>query len=194
MEKPQDPSGRQKKNVFEGVTLYHWLIVIIASCGWLFDCMDQRLFVLARESALKELLVDDAEALKILKTYIGYATTSMILGWATGGILFGMMSDKMGRVKTMVITLLIYSGFTGLSGTAQSWIDFTLYRSLVGLGVGGMHVVAFDLADTQGLFRHEHPIVDVERVLHRSGRNEERLEQERLDQHCNEERGEQQDR
>ena len=38
------------------VTPYHWLVVIIASCGWLFDCMDQRLFILARESALKELL------------------------------------------------------------------------------------------------------------------------------------------
>ncbi len=38
------------------VTPYHWLVVIIASAGWLFDCMDQRLFILARESAMKELL------------------------------------------------------------------------------------------------------------------------------------------
>ena len=62
----------------------------------------------------------------------------MILGWATGGIIFGMMSDKVGRVKTMVATLLVYSGFTGLSGLAQTWVDFTIYRFLVGLGVGGM--------------------------------------------------------
>ena len=77
-------------------------------------------------------------ALAAVRTYIGYATTSMILGWATGGIIFGMMSDKVGRVKTMVATLLVYSGFTGLSGLAQSWVDFTIYRFLVGLGVGGM--------------------------------------------------------
>src|SRR5512141_2073040 len=109
--------------VFEGVTPYHWIVVIIASCGWLFDCMDQRLFILARESALKELLANDAAALATLKTYIGYATTAMILGWATGGIFFGMMSDKWGRVKTMVATLLVYSGFTGLCGFAHGWVD-----------------------------------------------------------------------
>jgi MFS family permease len=108
----------QSQSLFAGVTFYHWLVVIIASCGWLFDCMDQRLFILARESALRELLGDNAEAQAQLKTYIGYATTAMILGWATGGIFFGMMSDKVGRVKTMVATLLVYSGFTGLSGFA----------------------------------------------------------------------------
>jgi MFS family permease len=122
----------------DGVTPYHWLVVIIASCGWLFDCMDQRLFILARESALSELLRDDPARLAVARTYSGYATTAMILGWATGGIIFGMMSDKVGRVKTMVATLLVYSGFTGLSGLAQSWVDFTIYRFLVGLGVGGM--------------------------------------------------------
>jgi MFS family permease len=129
----------------ETITLYHWLVVIIASAGWLFDCMDQRFFVLARESALKELLGSDVAAQAALKTYIGYATTSMIVGWATGGIFFGMMSDKWGRVKTMVATLLVYSGFTGLCGMAQGWVDFTIYRFLVGLGVGGMFGAATTL-------------------------------------------------
>jgi MFS family permease len=132
-------------DAIEKVRPYHWLVVIIASCGWLFDCMDQRLFVLAREPALTELLAGNEAALATLKTYIGYATTAMILGWATGGIIFGMMSDKVGRVKTMVLTLLIYSGFTGLSGFAHSWIDFTIYRFLVGLGVGGMFGAATTL-------------------------------------------------
>lgn len=135
----------QATGVFDGVTPYHWLVVIIASCGWLFDCMDQRLFILGRESALKELLSSDPQGLAALKTHIGYATTSMILGWATGGIIFGMMSDRVGRVKTMVATLLIYSGFTGLSGVAHSWVDFTVYRFLVGLGIGGMFGAATTL-------------------------------------------------
>jgi len=117
--------------------------------------MDQRLFILARESALKELLANDAVALATLKTYIGYATTAMILGWATGGIFFGMMSDKWGRVKTMVATLLVYSGFTGLCGFAHGWVDFTIYRFLVGLGVGGMFGAATTLVaeSVPGRFR-----------------------------------------
>ena len=149
------PKEAKGTGVFDGVTPYHWLVVIIASLGWLFDCMDQRLFVLARESALKELLQNDAAALAEIKKYIGYATTSMILGWATGGIIFGMMSDKMGRVKTMVATLLVYSGFTGLSGFSQGWVDFTVYRFLVGLGVGGMFGAATTLVaeSVPGQFR-----------------------------------------
>lgn len=158
----------QSGDALEKVRPYHWLVVIVASCGWLFDCMDQRLFVLAREPALTELLTGNAEALAmfqsslnapvfdapgelskealaLIKIYLGYATTAMILGWATGGIIFGVMSDKVGRVKTMVLTLLIYSGFTGLSGFANSWIDFTIYRFLVGLGIGGMFGAATTL-------------------------------------------------
>jgi MFS family permease len=107
--------------------------------------MDQRLFILARESALTELLRGNAQATLAIKSYIGYATTWMILGWATGGIIFGMMSDKVGRVKTMVATLVVYSGFTGLSGLAHSWTEFTAYRFLVGLGVGGMFGAATTL-------------------------------------------------
>ena len=136
--------GALRSDAFERVTYLHWLIVIIASCGWLFDCMDQRLFVLARESALRDLLGPAAVAADI-KNHGGYATTAMILGWATGGIFFGMLSDKWGRVKTMVATLLVYSGFTGLSGLANNWVDFTIYRFLVGLGVGGMFGAATTL-------------------------------------------------
>jgi len=130
---------------FDGVTGYHWAVVIIASAGWLFDCMDQRIFILARQSALRELLSSDAQRLAEINKYIGWSTTSMILGWATGGIIFGMMSDKLGRVKTMIITLLVYSSFTGLCGIAHSWVDFTAYRFLAGIGIGGMFGAATTL-------------------------------------------------
>ncbi len=107
--------------------------------------MDQRLFTLAKESALKELLGSDAAAQAALGKYLNYAVAAMMVGWGTGGIIFGMLSDKWGRVKTMVMTLLIYSGFTGLSGFAHGWVEFTTYRFLVGLGVGGMFGAATTL-------------------------------------------------
>jgi MFS family permease len=97
------------------LTRYHWLVVVIASCGWLFDCMDQRIFALAREPALREVL-GSGVADPVLKSWGGWATGVMMISWATGGIIFGIMSDRWGRVKTMAVTLLIYSGFTGLSG------------------------------------------------------------------------------
>ncbi len=126
------------------VRWYHLLVVLIASCGWLFDCMDQRIFILSREPALREVLGTGATDAAV-KSWSGLATMVMMIAWATGGIIFGMMSDRWGRVKTMVVTLLIYSGFTGLSGMAHSGYEFLFYRFLVGLGVGGMFGAATTL-------------------------------------------------
>jgi MFS family permease len=119
------------------VTLYHWLVLILAACGWLFDCMGQRIFVLAREPALRELLGATASDGDV-KYWGGMATMVLMIGWATGGILFGMMSDKYGRVKAMVATLVAYTVFAGLSGLARNNMEFLIYRFLCGMGVGGM--------------------------------------------------------
>jgi MFS family permease len=70
--------------------------------------------------------------------YIGrIATAVFLVGWATGGLLFGILGDKWGRAFTMVLTILIYSVFTGLSALSVSWIDYSAYRFLTGMGVGG---------------------------------------------------------
>jgi MFS family permease len=106
--------------------------------------MGQRIFVLSREPAMRELLrtgaTDDA-----VKYWGGLATLLMMVGWATGGILFGMMSDKYGRVKAMVGTLLAYTLFSGLSGFAQSMPQFLAFRFVFGVGVGGMFGAATTL-------------------------------------------------
>lgn len=128
----------------EKVTAYHWMVVIIASAGWLFDCMDQRIFALARQPAMREILGKGATDAAVTDM-VGLATTIMLIGWATGGIIFGTMSDRLGRVKTMAVTLLVYSGFTGLSGIAKTIPEFMIYRFLVGLGVGGMFGAATTL-------------------------------------------------
>lgn len=145
MSTTEAPARVERTSPFAGVTLYQWVVVVIASCGWLFDCMSQRLFTMARLSALQDLLGSNAAAQAVIERYLTLATAAMMLGWAIGGILFGVLSDKWGRVKTMVITLLCYTGFTGLSGLASGWLDFTLYRLLMGLGVGGMFGAATTL-------------------------------------------------
>src|SRR5437870_414714 len=93
--------------------------------------------VLAREPALKELL-GVAASDDVVRRWGGTATLLLMVGWATGGILFGLVSDRYGRVKAMVSTLLAYTLFSGLSGFARSGEEFLLYRFLFGLGVGGM--------------------------------------------------------
>jgi MFS family permease len=130
--------------VAEPLTFYHWLVVFFASAGWLFDCMGQRIFVLSREPALKELLGATASDHQVY-VWGTLATTLMMVGWATGGILFGMMSDHYGRVKAMVCTLLAYTIFSGLSGFAKTGMAFLAFRLLFGVGVGGMFGAATTL-------------------------------------------------
>ena len=127
------------------LTAYHWFVFGMAALSWLFDCLDQQIFILFRESALKTLL----KAGEDVKTYSGYATSIFIAGWATGGLIFGSVGDRIGRAKTLTITVLLYSLFTGLSALSTSWIDFAIYRFITGLGVGGVFGLAVALiADT----------------------------------------------
>jgi len=68
-----------------------------------------------------------------------------MIGWATGGIIFGVVGDRLGRARTMVLTILLYSLFTGLSALSVGVWDFALYRFLTGLGVGGEFAVGVSL-------------------------------------------------
>ena len=123
---------------------YHWFVLIVAALGWLFDCLDQQLFILARQPAMAELLpgtptqaqIDEAGA---------YATAIFLMGWAIGGLVFGVMGDRYGRARTMIVTILMYSLFTGLSALSVNFWDFALYRFLTGLGVGGEFAVGVAL-------------------------------------------------
>lgn len=74
-----------------------------------------------------------------------YAVSAFLIGWALGGLGFGMVGDRYGRVKTLSITILIYSLFTGLSAVSLGVGDFILYRFLTGLGVGGVFAVVVAL-------------------------------------------------
>ncbi len=124
-----------KKKWTDGLTGYHWLVLVVVSLGWMFDTMDQWLYVAARQPALKNLAVGATP--DELKNLGGIVNGIFIFGWATGGFLFGMVGDKLGRTKTMAITVLVYAVFTGLSGLATSWEMFAAFRFLTGLGIGG---------------------------------------------------------
>ena len=116
---PSHPADDETIPWYKTLTRYHWFVLMVAALGWLFDTMDQQLFVLARTPALTELLKKNSSDPDI-SLYGGYATSIFIIGWATGGLIFGMFGDRFGRARTMVITILIYSAFTGLSGPIRS--------------------------------------------------------------------------
>ena len=126
---------------WHGLNRYHWFVFIVASLGWLFDCLDQQLFTLSRMPAMKALLPEGRDPI----LWGGYATSIFLVGWATGGLIFGALGDRIGRAKTMMLTILIYSLCTGLSALSTSFWDFAFYRFITGLGVGGEFAVGVAL-------------------------------------------------
>jgi len=133
---------------YKELTRYHWFVLLVAALGWLFDTMDQQLFTLARRPAMLELLhvhAGDPNSAALVNTYAGYSTSIFMIGWAVGGVLFGILGDRIGRVKTMLISILGYSAFTGLSVLSTGVWDFSAYRFLTGLGVGGEFAVGVAL-------------------------------------------------
>lgn len=139
---PAAPTGTGPKVAWwRLLSRYHWFVFLVAALGWLFDTMDQQLFNLARRPAMEALLKPGQD----VNLYGGYATAIFLIGWATGGLTFGVLGDRIGRAKTMVWTILIYSLCTGLSALSVGFWDFAFYRFITGLGVGGEFAVGVSL-------------------------------------------------
>lgn len=124
------------KSDWRALTGYQWLVLTVAWLGWVFDSMDATIYALVMAPALQEILGRDATAENI-GWYGGLIFSIFILGWAVGGIAFGIAADYWGRARTLVITILIYAVFTALAGFSHTWWELAIYRFLTALGIGG---------------------------------------------------------
>ncbi|MBV6503958.1 MAG: putative metabolite transport protein YjhB [Fimbriimonadales bacterium] len=104
--------------------------------GWVFDIMDSALFNFAKAPMLKELLGQAGYEARGAAVE-GVIFTVFLIGWALGGALFGYLADRWGRVKTMAVTILIYTLFTGLTALCATWEQVAVVRFITGLGIGG---------------------------------------------------------
>jgi len=133
---------------YQGLERYCWIVLVISALGWLFDTMDQNLFNLVRKTSMEDLLLPKAQrdsltgaAKQAFADEVGFkggiVTAVFLLGWAAGGFIFGILGDRLGRTKTMVVTILIYAIFTGGSGLVHTWGLYAIARFMTGVGVGG---------------------------------------------------------
>src|ERR1051325_10429683 len=88
------------------LTAYHWFVFLVASAAWFFDCLDQRLFSLARNPALNSLKSADATP-KDVQDFGKVVTAFFLIGWGVGGMLFGALGDRYGRARMLTVTILI---------------------------------------------------------------------------------------
>lgn len=134
-------SSDQPLRWYEGITKYQWLVLTIASLGWVFDVFEGQIFVASMRDAMPALLGTTADN-PLVSSWNDWAFGSFLLGGAFGGVLFGVLSDKVGRSKTMIVTILFYSLFTCVTAFAQVPWQMVVLRFFVAMGVGGEWAVA----------------------------------------------------
>lgn len=118
----------------------HLAALTAAFLGWLFDGFEMGLFPLIGKPALKDLLMDQYPAAGLdlaLANWFNVIIATFLVGAATGGVLFGWLGDRVGRVRAMAIAIFTYAIFTGLCGLAtQAW-QIAGLRFIASLGMGG---------------------------------------------------------
>ena len=111
-----------------------WRVLLASNLGWLFDGFEIFALFITVGFALHQLL--DPSQYAAIPRYAGYILATTVFGWATGGILGGILADYIGRKRAMMLSILTYSLTTGLSAFAWNWESFAVLRFLVGVGIG----------------------------------------------------------
>jgi SHS family sialic acid transporter-like MFS transporter len=113
-----------------------WLALAAALLGWMFDGLEMGLFPLVARPALLDLGGGSIAEAEIGK-WISLATAAFLVGAATGGVFFGFLGDRIGRVRAMTLSVLTYAVFSGLCGLVTSPEQIAILRFLASLGMGG---------------------------------------------------------
>src|SRR5207253_1514261 len=119
---------------------YQWLVLFAAWLGWGFDVFDGLLFNYVAPNCVPTLLgltIGSTEAKSATLQWTGYLTALLLIGWGIGGILFGRVADKIGRTKTLLLTMGMYSLGTALCAIAPNIWALMLFRVIASLGIGG---------------------------------------------------------
>src|SRR5713226_6210921 len=121
-----------------------WKSGIAAWLGWLFDGFDFQLYILVA-TPFVALLLGVAQKDDRVRYYGSWIQAAFLIGWALGGGFFGRIADRLGRSRALMLTILTYALFTGLSYFAQTWWHLLIFRFLAALGIGGEWAVGASL-------------------------------------------------
>jgi MFS family permease len=130
---PHDPQDIRR---LQDLSSTQWKSGVAAWLGWLFDGLDMHLYTLVAAPFVAQLLAV-SEKDSSVGMYSSIIQASFLIGWALGGGFFGRIGDRMGRSRALMLTILTYAAFTGLSFFAQTWWQLMIFRFLAALGIGG---------------------------------------------------------
>ena len=117
-----------------------WTVLLAAWLGWGFDCFDAVLFNFVAPNCIPTLLglpLGSDEAKSATMFWTGAFTSLLLVGWAIGGVVFGRVADRLGRTRTLLLTMAIYSLGTAACAFAPNLWVLGLFRFIASLGIGG---------------------------------------------------------
>jgi MFS family permease len=123
-----------------GMTGYQWIVIFAAWLGWGFDVFDGLLFNFVAPNAVPTLLdipIGTPEARAATLEWTGRLTALLLIGWAIGGVMFGRIADRIGRTRTLMLTMVLYGVGTALCAVAPNIWTLALFRLIASLGIGG---------------------------------------------------------
>jgi len=121
-----------------------WKSGIAAWLGWMFDGLELHLYTLVAAPLVLQLLATTAADPQV-KEKSAYIQAAFLVGWALGGAFFGRLGDKLGRSRTLALTVLTYAVCTGLCAFAQTWWQLMIFRFIAAVGIGGEWAVGASL-------------------------------------------------
>src|SRR5208337_22386 len=141
---PSAPSRNEIQSLRD-LSPHQWKSAIAAWLGWLFDGLDMHLYVLVAAPFVAELIGVSDTRNENVGRYSSWIQAAFLVGWAIGGGFFGRIGDRIGRSRTLSLTILTYALFTGLAFFAQTWWQLLVVRFLAALGIGGEWAVGASL-------------------------------------------------
>src|SRR5438270_371670 len=111
-----------------GITGYQWLVLAVASAGWVFDVFEGQIFNITRHHLLADILESSTQA--DIDFWGEVLLGVFLVGGAVGGIVCGSLADRWGRRPLLIATIVMYSVFSGLTYWADALWEVALLRFL----------------------------------------------------------------
>lgn len=141
---PSLDSASQERSWYAQISGYQWLVLAVASAGWIFDTYENQIFPITSGPLLSDLLHLAASS-PAVKYYRDLLNGFFLVGGAIGGVGFGVLADRKGRGVSMILSILVYAVFSSLTAFAHSIPQVAVFRFLVAVGTGGEWAVAASL-------------------------------------------------
>jgi MFS family permease len=139
------PSPTKEATSLRDLSPRQWKSGAAAWLGWMFDGLDMHLYVLVAAPFVAELIAASSPKDPAVGYYSSWIQAAFLIGWALGGGFFGRIADRIGRSRALMLTILTYAMFTGLSYFAQAWWQLLIFRFLAALGIGGEWAIGASL-------------------------------------------------